>query len=190
MLAKKAQYTAIPETYSFSSHGSWTKFTPDEVLLDLCAIVLEEGSGTATIAARNPHHYELEQYARQRYPVGVVWHTLTDEQYFDAVRHSRTDLLAHLVNLSQSNLNDDTRIPRLVSLLLQYSIQVKASDIHIEPQRHQAIVRLRIDGELREVLTLSQNTNVPLVARIKILANLKHPYIPYPKGTQPRPSHG
>jgi type II secretory ATPase GspE/PulE/Tfp pilus assembly ATPase PilB-like protein len=173
MLAKKPQYTPVPETFSFSARGAWVKLTPDEMLLDFSAVVLEAGRGTAVIAARNPQHYELEQYAKQQFPGGVTWHTLTDEQYFDAVRHSQIDLLAHLVNIVESGQNIDTRIPRLVSLLLQYAIQTKASDIHIEPCRHNAIVRLRIDGELREVLSLPPDIQVPLVARIKILSNLK-----------------
>lgn len=173
MLAKKTEYKAIPETYSFSARGAWAKLTPDEMLLDLSAVVLEQDRASAVIAARNPQNYELQQYVKQQFPGTVTWYTLTDEQYFDAIRHSHIDLLEHLSNITESGLHNDTRIPRLVSLLLQYSIQTKASDIHIEPRRHDAAVRLRIDGELREVLSLPPEIQIPLVARIKILANLK-----------------
>ena len=48
-----------------------------------------------------------------------------------------------------------------------------ASDIHIEPQEKEVIVRYRIDGILRPVMTLPKNILSGIVARIKILSNLK-----------------
>jgi type II secretory ATPase GspE/PulE/Tfp pilus assembly ATPase PilB-like protein len=52
------------------------------------------------------------------------------------------------------------------------ALQKKASDIHIEQQAGELVVRLRVDGVLREVLRLTDDTRAQLISRIKILADL------------------
>ncbi len=62
---------------------------------------------------------------------------------------------------------------RVVDTLLEYAVFEKASDIHIEPQEKALTVRYRIDGVLHDVMTLPKLIQPALVARIKVLANLK-----------------
>mgnify|MGYP002127300436 CR=1 FL=1 len=64
-------------------------------------------------------------------------------------------------------------IIRVVDTLLEYAVIEKASDIHIEPQETAVVVRYRIDGVLHDVMTLPKAIQAALVARIKVLANLK-----------------
>lgn len=67
----------------------------------------------------------------------------------------------------------DLPVVRIVDTLLKHAILQKASDIHIEPMEKEVIVRYRIDGILRDVMTLPKQVSSGLVARIKILSNLK-----------------
>jgi type IV pilus assembly protein PilB len=60
----------------------------------------------------------------------------------------------------------------LVNLLLINAIERRASDIHIEPQHDGIRVRLRIDGVLREVLSLPDWTQTSLISRFKVLAQM------------------
>jgi type IV pilus assembly protein PilB len=62
---------------------------------------------------------------------------------------------------------------RVVDTLLEYAIFEKASDIHIEPQETSVTVRYRIDGILHDVMTLPKMIQPALVARIKVLSDLK-----------------
>lgn len=62
---------------------------------------------------------------------------------------------------------------RVVDTLLEYAIFEKASDIHIEPQETSVAVRYRIDGILHDVMTLPKVIQTALVARIKVLSDLK-----------------
>lgn len=62
---------------------------------------------------------------------------------------------------------------RVVDTLLEYAIFEKASDIHIEPQETAVTVRYRIDGILHDVMTLPKVIQPALVARIKVLSDLK-----------------
>ncbi len=67
----------------------------------------------------------------------------------------------------------DLPIIKIVDTLLEYAIFESASDIHIEPQEKNVIVRYRVDGILRDVMSLPKKSLPGIVARIKILANLK-----------------
>lgn len=70
-------------------------------------------------------------------------------------------------------LATDMPVIRVVDTLLEYAVFEGASDIHIEPGEGDTIVRYRVDGVLREVMTLPQKVQSGVVARIKILSNLK-----------------
>ena len=61
----------------------------------------------------------------------------------------------------------------LLTRILEYAAVTRASDIHIEPYELEALVRYRVDGALREVLSLPSTVLAPLVARIKILGQMR-----------------
>ena len=63
-------------------------------------------------------------------------------------------------------------IIRLVDHILAEGITSRASDLHLEPEESGFAVRYRIDGVLRQVMTLPRAAGVPLVSRIKIMASL------------------
>ncbi len=71
------------------------------------------------------------------------------------------------------NLAQDVPVVRVVDTLLEYAIFEGASDIHIEPGEVNLLIRFRIDGILREVMNLPRSLADGIVARIKILSNLK-----------------
>jgi len=62
---------------------------------------------------------------------------------------------------------------RIVETLLKHAVLDRASDIHIEPVEKEIVVRYRIDGILHDAMTLPRQVAPGIVARIKILANLK-----------------
>lgn len=70
-------------------------------------------------------------------------------------------------------ISEDSPISKALSSILDYAAKNKASDIHIEPLENGLKVRARVDGVLKEVMTLPKATEAPLVSRIKILSNLK-----------------
>ena len=68
---------------------------------------------------------------------------------------------------------EEMPIVRIVDTLLKHAILERASDIHIEPTKKEVIVRYRIDGVLHDAMTLPRQTSSGIVARIKVLSNLK-----------------
>ncbi len=70
------------------------------------------------------------------------------------------------------NLANETPIIRFVNLVMQQAIRDKASDIHFEPFENQFRIRYRIDGALYEMAPPPQSLAIPVISRIKVLANL------------------
>ncbi len=68
---------------------------------------------------------------------------------------------------------EDLPIVRIVDTLLRHAISQGASDIHIEPMEAEVLVRYRIDGILHDAMTLPKAAAAGIVARIKVLSNLK-----------------
>ena len=64
-------------------------------------------------------------------------------------------------------------IIKIVDTLLKHAILQQASDIHIEPLEKEVIIRYRIDGILHDAMTLPKKISSGVVARIKVLSNLK-----------------
>ena len=64
-------------------------------------------------------------------------------------------------------------IVRIADTLMRHAILQGASDIHVEPAEKEVIVRYRIDGILRDAMTLPKQIAAAVVARIKVMANLK-----------------
>ena len=68
---------------------------------------------------------------------------------------------------------EDLPIVRIVDTLIRHAILERASDIHIEPMEKEVLVRYRIDGILHETMVLPKQVGAGIVARIKVLSNLK-----------------
>ncbi len=84
----------------------------------------------------------------------------------EAERSPREAVLAELASTSHS-------IVRLVDALVAWAHGSGASDIHVVPERGDVRVRFRIDGVLRDVLTLPASLHAEFISRIKVLAALR-----------------
>lgn len=70
-------------------------------------------------------------------------------------------------------ITEDAPVTKIVATILRYATDGSASDVHIEPQRESVKVRFRIDGVLMTSLTLPFKVHSAVVARIKILCNMR-----------------
>ena len=67
---------------------------------------------------------------------------------------------------------EDNKVVRLLNLVLLQAIKDKASDIHFEPFESEFKMRYRIDGILYEMIPPPKHLALPIVSRIKVMANL------------------
>jgi type IV pilus assembly protein PilB len=77
------------------------------------------------------------------------------------------------MKVSQTKVEVEAPIAKIVSTILEYAIKSRASDVHIEPQEDNVRIRYRIDGILQEKYLLPRNVQDAVVSRVKILSDLK-----------------
>lgn len=75
--------------------------------------------------------------------------------------------------LGLEEITAESPVTKIVSTVVKHAIDMRTSDIHIEPFEDQVRVRYRVDGQLQNVLDLPKNLHAPVVTRVKILTNLK-----------------
>jgi type II secretory ATPase GspE/PulE/Tfp pilus assembly ATPase PilB-like protein len=114
------------------------------------------------IAARIDELYQPENAVEKilegvagRYDVDTIAERLSDDDF----------------NLSADRASERPVI-RLVDHIIAEAITTRASDIHLEPEEGGVAVRYRIDGVLRDTMKLPRAAGLPLVSRIKIMAQM------------------
>jgi type II secretory ATPase GspE/PulE/Tfp pilus assembly ATPase PilB-like protein len=70
------------------------------------------------------------------------------------------------------NIKMDSPLIQMVNKILMKAVDMRASDIHMEPNENRVIVRVRVDGVLRNLTTLPISIHPRLTARIKIMSSL------------------
>ncbi len=86
---------------------------------------------------------------------------------------TRPDELSFNADVQQlKDLASEAPVIRLVSLLITNALEMRASDIHVEPFENRLIVRYRVDGVLHEVESPPKRLSAAVISRIKIMANL------------------
>src|SRR6185503_7391418 len=78
-----------------------------------------------------------------------------------------------ITDTASEAITADAPITKIVATILRHASEQRASDIHIEPMQNEARVRFRIDGVLITNITLPTKIHPAVVARIKVLSNMR-----------------
>jgi type IV pilus assembly protein PilB len=81
--------------------------------------------------------------------------------------------LKEIIESESNKPIEEISIIELVHNLIKYSYKARASDIHIDPQENEIVVRARIDGVLYKIFTFKKDIQDEIISRIKILAGLR-----------------
>lgn len=140
------------------------------------------------VATLNIDNIELFDFLAKKTQLKVKLHLTNPESISETLKHYHKGLSAELEEIGKDtqdqikkeggakelkDLAEDLPIIRVVDTILEYAILEKASDIHIEPSEKEVNIRYRIDGILKNVMTLPKTIHAGTTARIKILSNLK-----------------
>ncbi|MFH1522267.1 MAG: GspE/PulE family protein [Patescibacteria group bacterium] len=156
-------------------------------------ITFDSDNKTIKIATSNPGNLEIFEFIKKKTGLEPSIYLTTPDSIKEGLKQYHKSLKAEFSYLTKSSgKKDDQALPdmiggkkelkklaqdlpvvRIVDTLLEYAIFQEASDIHIEPEEKDMIVRYRIDGILHNVMTLPKSVQAGIIARIKILANLK-----------------
>jgi len=110
----------------------------------------------------------------------VIVHYATDRSientlqvYKKVLQKTIDELLKEDIKKATTSVYDDLPIAKIVDVLIDAAYQDKASDIHIEPEEKQSLIRFRIDGVLHEVLRVPKMLHDRIMTRIKVLSGLR-----------------
>lgn len=131
------------------------------------------------LAMANPTEATLVEMVAKKAQLKVLPYLSTERDIENTLQLYRKDLKQSFDELLQSEINKNTNaigdapIAKIMDLLIKYAYRDKASDIHIEPEEKDLLVRFRIDGILHDVLYLDKKLHERIITRIKILSRLR-----------------
>ncbi|MDH5822348.1 type II secretion system ATPase GspE [Luteimonas sp. RD2P54] len=139
----------------------WMADPHDDYAID--AVRLASGCRIQPVAGLRSEIDDLVErwFGQGRSAMGAIVETADGEGGGDA------DDVEHLRDLAS-----EAPVIRLVNLVIQRAVELRASDIHIEPFENRLKVRYRIDGVLEEGESPPSNLTAAVISRVKIMARL------------------
>jgi type IV pilus assembly protein PilB len=141
---------------------------------------------TITLKTRHDVHPVLSSPYEIQHAIEFVYHgSDVDEQRLrdlvelqvdseDGEIYNHDSVIENALEADISAEEAATKAPviRFVDLLLRQAVKSRASDIHVEPQEHTMIIRMRIDGILRDMVPPPRSMQAAVATRIKILSKM------------------
>jgi len=169
---------------------------PEPIATTYHIIAFAKTDNDIHVAMIDPDDVQTIEFIRRKVSLPVKVHIATPSAIADAAKAYHQSLETELASINKKtggigvgaelpqksengkpkdleNLAQNVPVIRVVDTLLEYAIFEGASDIHIEPGETNLLIRFRIDGILRQVMNLPRSLADGIVARIKILSNLK-----------------
>jgi type IV pilus assembly protein PilB len=156
---------------------------PEALARKHCVIPIERKNGKIKVAMADPLNYDAIEEIRMATNMSVQPVIAIRSEVEQAImrnygmKESVDELMDDLDRLeikdeAQEANDQGSPIVKLVNQIIQSAVQQKASDIHVDPQEKQLIVKYRIDGVLRTEKALPKHMQGVLTARLKIIAKL------------------
>lgn len=132
------------------------------------------------IAMADPNNHDILKMIALKTGLPIIPNLATERDIYNTLKIYRKDLQKLFDTMVQQEetlgakpTSNDAPIAKIVDMLISYAYQDKASDVHIEPQDKNSLIRFRIDGILHDVLFLPINLHDQIITRIKILSRLR-----------------
>ncbi len=146
-------------------------------------IAFEKNEDILKLAMTDPTDMQTVEFLRRKTGLEPKVYITTAGDLKSALHRYHAELADDLQIVKHDKEGADTKklkkaaeelpIINIVNKILEHAVYENASDIHMEPAEKEINIRYRIDGILKPVMTLPKETQNGIVARIKILSNLK-----------------
>lgn len=155
---------------------------PEKVARKQKVIAFERSPKGIKLAMANPYNQELIKLVAQKTSQPIIPYMATEKDIYNTFHIYRKELQKNFDDLiseeaekagSVAAAESEAPIAKIVDLLINFAYQDKVSDIHIEPEEKNSLVRFRIDGILHDVLFLSKFLHDRIATRIKVMAKLR-----------------
>jgi len=158
------------------------KIIPESMVSSQNVVVFRKKNGHLEVAMTDPDDLETIDFIRKKTGMEILRRLTTKSGIRSCLRQYQESLDSEFESIVESEpmetkdpekAAEEMPVVRVVDTLIKHAAIQEASDIHIEPQEEEVVVRYRIDGVLQEAKRLPIDLAVGMVARIKILADLK-----------------
>jgi len=147
-------------------------------------VAFEKDKDQLKLAMTDPTDIQTIEFLRRKTGLEPLVYITTPSDLKDAIRRYHAELKDEFMVVRQDTGEETAQgdlkkaaeelpIINIVNSILEHAVYENASDIHIEPEEKEVLIRYRIDGILKAVMTLPKNVQNGITARIKILSNLK-----------------
>lgn len=144
---------------------------PERIARKYKIIAFERTPDSLKVAISDPKRIGILQMLAKKTGQNILPYLSTERDIQNTLRIYRKDLQKAFEELLHKE--SETPISKIVDMLINYAYQDRASDIHIEPQENNSLIRFRIDGILHDVLILPKNLHDQVLTRIKVLSRLR-----------------
>ena len=110
--------------------------------------------------------------AKKEQIVGIVIRISLHDSVKLLVKKIREELKGDTQNILLADDENESAITKLVNVIFETAMKQKTSDIHIEGTEKSTLVRIRVDGVMREAFKFDKDMFAPLSSRIKLMANM------------------
>lgn len=162
---------AIPE--------SVFRIVPERLARKHKVIAFARDTDGIKLAMSDPTDLRFQEMIIKKTGQRAIPYLATERDIENTLQVYRKDLKKSFDELLQSEISKNASdignapIAKIVNLLITYAYRDQASDIHIEPEEKDLLIRFRIDGILHDVLYLDKKLHERILTRIKILSRLR-----------------
>ncbi|MEX0895526.1 MAG: GspE/PulE family protein [Patescibacteria group bacterium] len=153
---------------------------PEETAKENRMVVFARDEQTIKIAGSNFTDMLLPQLVAQKTGLKVEIYFATDKAIDLILLNYRTNfqelfekLLSADDGVAIRSISHDPPVAKMVDELIHSAFREHASDLHIEPQDTETLVRFRIDGVLHDIVTLPKKLHNRLTTRVKVMSSLR-----------------
>lgn len=145
-------------------------------------VAFEKKDDQLLLAMTDPTDMQTIEFLHRKTGLNPTIFITTPSDLKDALHRYHAELKDEFSSISSKKNDSDSdlkkaaqelSIIKMTNSILEHAVYEAASDIHIEPEEKDVLIRYRIDGILKTVMNLPKNIQNGLTARIKILSNLK-----------------
>ena len=156
------------------------RIIPERLARKYKAIPFARDKDGIKVAMVDPTNVLIQEMIAKKTGQKVYAYLATERDIYNKLWLYRRDLqktfdslVSEQVRTAGKAASIDAPIAKIVTLIIQYGYQDRASDIHIEPEEKDTLVRFRVDGILHDVLYLPKKLHEQIATRIKVLASLR-----------------
>ena len=166
--------------------GEVLELIPEKVAHSYKILPLNKEGNKLHLAMEDPTNFEAIEFTKRKTGLTIVPYFITAADLSKALGQYKRDIRVEFEKIIQENIQKATRLGKdvvkaaeelpvikILDTIMEYAISLGASDIHAEALKDALLIRFRVDGILKDIISLPKGVQQAIVARIKILSSLK-----------------